>query len=72
MNKQKDKVNIIVELKYDYDADNNANSITNILPFRISKNSKYIAMTLRLAQTRGLIRLRSISINVAQWFSMPC
>lgn len=33
---------IIVELKYNFDKDNLANSITNQFPFRITKSSKYV------------------------------
>ena len=42
INKQEDRINVIVELKYDVDADKNANKITSIFPFRLSKNSKYV------------------------------
>ena len=42
MNKQEDRANIIIELKYDFNADKNADRITNISPFRLSKNSKYV------------------------------
>lgn len=34
--------NIIVELKYDLNRDNEANSITTQFPFRLNKNSKYV------------------------------
>ena len=33
---------IIVELKYNFDKDNLANSITNQFPFRLTKSSKYV------------------------------
>lgn len=42
INKQKNESNVILELKYNYDADKNADQITNLFPFRLSKNSKYI------------------------------
>jgi len=42
MNKQEDRVNIVVELKYNFNKDKNADKITNIFPFRLSKNSKYV------------------------------
>lgn len=34
---------VIVELKYDLDADDDASRITNTLPFRLSKSSKYVS-----------------------------
>ena len=37
-----DKTNIILELKYGMDSDNNANQITNHFSFRSTKNSKYV------------------------------
>ncbi len=37
---EKDK--IIIELKYNFDADKEAAKITNNLPFRLTKNSKYV------------------------------
>jgi SPX domain protein involved in polyphosphate accumulation len=43
-----DNTNIILELKYDVDAENNVNSITNHFPFRLTKSSKYIAGIERL------------------------
>ena len=43
----------IIELKYDKNYDNDANSITNSFPFRLSKNSKYV---------NGLGLIHSISI----------
>ena len=33
---------VILELKYNFDDDNKADSITNYLPFRMTKSSKYI------------------------------
>ena len=41
-NNYKNESNVILELKYNYDADKNADQITNLFPFRLSKNSKYI------------------------------
>lgn len=34
--------NIILELKYDFDYDNNADSISSSFPFRLTKSSKYV------------------------------
>jgi len=33
---------VILELKYDFDNDNSADSITNYFPFRMTKSSKYV------------------------------
>jgi VTC domain len=38
-----DPDSVIVELKYDLDADDDAPRITNALPFRLSKSSKYVS-----------------------------
>ncbi|MBU0478233.1 polyphosphate polymerase domain-containing protein [bacterium] len=42
INKLTDDINVILELKYNKNADNNANYITNFFPFRLSKSSKYV------------------------------
>ena len=42
VNKLTDDVNVILELKYNKNVDNNANYITNFFPFRLSKSSKYV------------------------------
>ena len=42
VNKQIDDINVILELKYNQNADNKANYITNFFPFRLSKSSKYV------------------------------
>ena len=41
-NKQKDNTNIIVELKYEYNDNNDASLISSKFPFRMTKNSKYV------------------------------
>jgi hypothetical protein len=38
-----DKVNVILELKYDYKNEENAKNITNLFPFRLTKSSKYLS-----------------------------
>jgi hypothetical protein len=38
----KDDIDVILELKYDFDLDNKAQSITNYLPFHLTKSSKYV------------------------------
>lgn len=40
--KYTDNKNIIIELKYDFDKDEKAKFITEKLPFRLTKNSKYV------------------------------
>ena len=42
VNKLIDDINVILELKYNQNADNKANYITNFFPFRLSKSSKYV------------------------------
>ena len=42
MNRHRDDVSVILELKYDKDSDNYAENITQTFPFRMSKNSKYV------------------------------
>ena len=42
VNKLTDDINVILELKYNQNADNNANRIINFFPFRLSKSSKYV------------------------------
>ena len=37
-----DKINTVLELKYDSSKDANADTITNHFPFRMTKNSKYV------------------------------
>lgn len=37
-----DKINTVLELKYDSNKDANADTITNHFPFRMTKNSKYV------------------------------
>lgn len=37
-----DNKNIVIELKYDFDKDEKAKYITDKLPFRLTKNSKYV------------------------------
>ena len=43
LNKLKSDVNVILELKYNIDADDDANYITEHFPFRLTKSSKYIS-----------------------------
>ena len=43
LNNQKDVESVILELKYDVDADNDASYITEHFPFRLTKSSKYIS-----------------------------
>ena len=43
LNKIKDDLNVILELKYNKDADDDVNHITEHLPFRLTKSSKYIS-----------------------------
>ena len=41
-NRIQDNSSIILELKYGVDCDSDANKITNLFPFRVTKSSKYI------------------------------
>ena len=43
LNKIKNDVNVILELKYDKNADDDVNRITEHFPFRLTKSSKYIS-----------------------------
>ena len=43
LNKIKNDVNVILELKYNIDADDDVNRITEHFPFRLTKSSKYIS-----------------------------
>ena len=43
LNKIKNDVNVILELKYNIDADDDVNRITEYFPFRLTKSSKYIS-----------------------------
>jgi len=43
LNKLRDNVNVILELKYNIDADDDAKHITEHFPFRLTKSSKYVA-----------------------------
>ena len=43
LNKIKDDLNVILELKYNKDADDDVNHITEHFPFRLTKSSKYIS-----------------------------
>lgn len=38
-----DNVNVVLELKYNQDMDDNASFITNHFPFRLTKNSKFVS-----------------------------
>ena len=42
LNQISDKNSVILELKYDEEYDSEANNITSIFPFRVTKNSKYV------------------------------
>lgn len=48
LNKVKNDIDVILELKYDEDADDTASYIANHFPFRLTKSSKYVSGTLRL------------------------
>ncbi len=37
-----DDKSLIIELKYNFDFDNNAEKVSNYFPFRLTKNSKYV------------------------------
>jgi SPX domain protein involved in polyphosphate accumulation len=39
----RDDAGVILELKYDSDKDEDANCITNLFPFRLTKSSKYVS-----------------------------
>ena len=43
MNNTKNNSDIILELKYDQIHDDNVELITNNLPFRLTKSSKYVS-----------------------------
>jgi len=43
LNKIKNDLNVILELKYNIDADDDVNRITEHFPFRLTKSSKYIS-----------------------------
>ena len=43
LNEQKNNVNVIIELKYNIAADDDANHITEHFPFRLTKSSKYVS-----------------------------
>ena len=43
LNKLKNDENVILELKYNIDADDDVNRITEHFPFRLTKSSKYIS-----------------------------
>ena len=43
LNKIKNELNVILELKYNIDADDDVNRITEHFPFRLTKSSKYIS-----------------------------
>jgi hypothetical protein len=42
LNQISDKKSVILELKYDEEYDSEANNITSIFPFRVTKSSKYV------------------------------
>ena len=43
LNRLTDDINVILELKYNRDFDEDADSITNYFPFRMTKSSKYVS-----------------------------
>jgi hypothetical protein len=49
LHKSVDKVNTVIELKYDPAEDGDVNQISNHFPFRITKNSKYVSGIERLS-----------------------
>ena len=52
-NKMSDKDSTIIELKYAYDLDTKANTISSLFPFRMTKSSKYVNGVEHFLSIRG-------------------